>query len=76
MILALSFLYPICRAETLASGLQGYGEDERRSCLLKSPKGDGSPFNGLPPVRQWPETSRSGFSGDRIPDQMKQAKSK
>ena len=38
------------------------------------PKGDVSPYDA---VRQWTETpSRSGFSGDRIPDQMQQVKSK
>lgn len=56
VILVLSFLYPICRAETLPSGLQGCGEEELRSCT-EVPKEDGGAYDGQPPVRQWTETT-------------------
>lgn len=54
VILTLSFLYPICRAGTIPSGLQGCGEDAQRSCP-EVPKESACPHDGLPPMRQWTE---------------------
>lgn len=54
VILALSFLYPICRAGTILSGLQDCGEDALRSCT-EVPKESNCPHDGLPPIRQWTE---------------------
>lgn len=54
VILALSFLSPICRAGTIPSGLQGWGEDALRICP-EVPKESDCPHDGLPRIRQWTE---------------------